>query len=97
MDGGLQTNRTGLNVASKAEGVVINYSLELILLWVVRVVHRTVVTELARRNDGFTPGKRSQPALRQSTSASKRLNLIRRLLATKFFFLHPTRRRKHSA
>ena len=57
MDGGLQTSRTGLNVASKAEGVVTNYSLELFLLWVVRVVHRTVVTELARRNDGFTPGK----------------------------------------
>ena len=53
MDGGLQTSRTGLNVASKAEGVVTNYSLELFLLWVVRVVHRTVVTELARRNDGL--------------------------------------------
>ena len=64
MDGGLQTNRTGLNVASKAEGVVTNYSLELFLLWVVWVVHRTVVTELARRNNGFTPGKRSQPVLR---------------------------------
>ena len=56
MDGGHQTSRTGLNVAFKAEGVVTNYSLELFLLWVVRVVHRTVVTELARRNDGFTPG-----------------------------------------
>ena len=38
-----------------------NYSLELFLLWVVRVVHRTVVTELARRNDGFTPGKTASP------------------------------------
>ena len=71
MDRGLQTNRTGLNVASKAEGVATNYSLELFLLWVVRVVHRTVVTELARRNDRFTPGKRSQVALREVSDTSQ--------------------------
>ena len=32
---------------------------ELSLISVSRVSHRTVVTELARRNDGFTPGKQS--------------------------------------
>ena len=52
--GGLQTNRTGLNVASEVEGgSELHYSLELFPLWVVRVVHKTVVTELARRNNGL--------------------------------------------
>ena len=59
--GGLQTSRTGLNVASEVEGGnELHCSLELFLVWVVRVVHRTVVTKLARRNNGFTPGKRSR-------------------------------------
>ena len=44
-------------------GSGLHYSLELFLLWVVRVVHKPVVTELARRNNGFTPGKRSQAVL----------------------------------
>ena len=30
------------------------------------MVHKTVVSKLAGRNDGFTPGKRSQAVLRQA-------------------------------
>ena len=44
----------------------LHFSLKLLLLWVVRVVDRTVVTELASRNNGFAPGERSQLALSQS-------------------------------
>ena len=56
-----------------------NYSIELFLLWVVRVVHRTVVTELARRNDGFTPGK-TPPVNRALLAGGNRKTLTSKTL-----------------
>ena len=57
-------------------GVVVITSPELSLIQVSRVSDRTVLTELARRNNGFTLGKRSQLGLRQVSGVITLLMMV---------------------